>query len=309
MKQIMYCATPTRIRHLQAGVKALARANGFAPVFPFDCAPYDDFEGDPKVGRYRTLKLNIDFQNACDVTGVFGISKGVLGEINNALNVGQPIRTFPHIDLAWDTAAADLKGEYGDPLARVRGPYELVVVVGPRAIGKTYWIHVMIQRYSGMLRRVKTTTTRAPRDDSEYDSYIFVSEQEFLRRLENGEFLEYDLYRGARYASSLPAIREVLQSSHGIVALTPRGVEAVWNLRYECNVRIVRFVPFDDAMLMRNLDRRQITDTEQRMLLVEHAREFSVRRHIPYEEVMLYGVAAIDESKVRSALTPRTYAS
>lgn len=182
--------------------------------------------------------------------------------------------------------------------------YTLMVVVAPRAIGKTYWIERILAEHPDRLRRVKTTTTRLPRDDADRTAYNFVTEDEFSKRLAAGEFLEHDVYRGARYASSLRTIEDVLLASHGIMALTPVGAAAVWGLRNRYSVRIVRLVPSDDAMVIRNLDRRGITEEDQRRLLVAHAREFDLPSDVVVTQVVVTGDAAIDGPAVRAALAP-----
>lgn len=183
----------------------------------------------------------------------------------------------------------------------------MIVVAGPRAIGKTYWIDTMLKEHAGSLQRVKTTTTRQKREEADLHSYNFVTEAGFQERLDAGRFLEHDTYRGFRYASSLAAIIEVLEKSHGIMALTPVGVAAVWDLRDRLNVRVVRLVPSDDNMVVRNLDRRGIVDEHDRRALVEHAKAFDLYPHIEAQVVIVTGDTAIDGPAVRAALTPQEH--
>lgn len=287
--KIMYCATPTRMMPRAAEVRARARQKGFAPVIPFDLGPYEDFEGNAGVGRERTLEMMLKVQRACDLCGVFGISRGVLAEVNDALKTGQTIRTFPGLDPEWDAMYEKLRDESGDPLSRLRGTNKLVVLAGGRAVGKTYWADDLLDEGTFGIHRVRTRTTRAPRGENDHQSYRFVSHDEFRATLASHSLLEHDLYRDNFYGSSLDDMKEVLARSHGIMALTPPGVAAVWDCRYEINVRILRVMPANRSLMERNLDRRGITDKGLRASLMTEAERYSLPPDIGHSVVSLTG--------------------
>jgi guanylate kinase len=43
-------------------------------------------------------------------------------------------------------------------------------------------------------------TTRKPRDDKELDDYVFLTKEQFIRKLDNGDFIEHIVYNGEYYA-------------------------------------------------------------------------------------------------------------
>ncbi|MBI5139937.1 MAG: hypothetical protein HZA94_00605 [Candidatus Vogelbacteria bacterium] len=61
--------------------------------------------------------------------------------------------------------------------------------MGPRAVGKTFWIDYLLETYGSRLGRVKNTTTRAPRDERDHMSYNFISKKEFRNGLRGHRFL------------------------------------------------------------------------------------------------------------------------
>jgi len=67
----------------------------------------------------------------------------------------------------------------------------LVVISGPSAVGKTSVATEILNRRADLFERVVTCTTRAPRGTEKHSvDYHFMSEQEFLTRKSNEEFLE-----------------------------------------------------------------------------------------------------------------------
>jgi guanylate kinase len=191
--------------------------------------------------------------------------------------------------------------------------HELIVVAGPRAIGKSFWTDQIILWHNRLpetaeyriLQRVRTTTTRARRGSEAEDAYHFVSEEEFQRRLDAGDFLEHDDYRGCRYGSTLASIESTLGRGHGIIVLTPPGVAAVWELRDRFPVRVVRLAPAHDVVVALNLDRRGIMDAGLRASLISHAMSFDLMPQVPAQVVAVSGDRAVDWPVIQAVLSPR----
>ena len=77
---------------------------------------------------------------------------------------------------------------------------KLLVVSGFSAAGKGTIVRMLEE--SGKYKRLRSYTTRPPRDEQDY--YYFVSENEFLEMEQNGMFLETNRYSGSDcyYATS-----------------------------------------------------------------------------------------------------------
>jgi guanylate kinase len=75
------------------------------------------------------------------------------------------------------------------------------VITGPSGVGKGTLIRALLERFP-RLRLSVSATTRKPRP-GEVDGvdYHFLSEEEFQRRLDAGEFLEHAEYAGHRYGT------------------------------------------------------------------------------------------------------------
>ncbi len=76
-----------------------------------------------------------------------------------------------------------------------------MVVTGPSGVGKGTLIRALLERCPGLVLSI-SATTRAPRP-GEVDGrdYHFLSEEEFLERLEREQFLEHAEYAGRRYGT------------------------------------------------------------------------------------------------------------
>jgi guanylate kinase len=77
----------------------------------------------------------------------------------------------------------------------------VLVVTGPSGVGKGTLIRRLLERCDGFTLSV-SATTRAPRPgEVEGRDYHFLTEREFDRRLDEGEFLEHATYAGNRYGT------------------------------------------------------------------------------------------------------------
>ncbi len=305
-KAMMYVAHPTRI--WKAGgsgrIIGFVRQKGFAPVNPFLCGEFDDFEGG-RVGREGTLQWTLHLQRGCHWSGLCGISDGTMRELEDRLKWDKEklMRVFyaddngVPFDPQWEEQYAIFSRKYGDLFSELRGKNKLVAFVGPSAVGKTYWIERLIGKFSSRLSRVKNTTTRPPRDPHDERYYNRVSAERFMEGSELNEFLEHDRYLGHYYGSSLIEMRRVLSSHHGIFAMTPSGAAELHKARFEMNVRFVVLRPASESVLLKNFTRRQEKDSAKIAESLKKAADFRLPGDIPHETLELTGTR-YDEERV-----------
>lgn len=300
-RKILYCAIPTRMRTFGEEAKVIARKAGYSPVVPFDALSFEDSEGGP-LSRAKTLKFDIDLMRCCDTLGVFGIAPGVMGELRDALNRKMDIRVFYGHDPRWEREYKALSVKYGDLFAELRGPHRLIALVGQSAIGKNYWSERLI-RYFSSLSGVKNTTTRQRRPGKIKEdnlTYNFVSREEFEKGIAEHRFLEYDEYLGNYYGSSMGNIKAVLKNGHGIFAVTPSGARALYERRFEINLRIVLLKPIDDSVIRRNLEIRGITNSAEQDMLIKTGRQFHLPSEIEHQVVEITGNTHDDKVRLIS---------
>jgi len=75
------------------------------------------------------------------------------------------------------------------------------VITGPSGVGKGTLIRTLRERCPGLELSVSATTRRPRPGEQAGVDYHFLSDEEFDRRLEEGEFLEHAEYAGNRYGT------------------------------------------------------------------------------------------------------------
>lgn len=87
-----------------------------------------------------------------------------------------------------------------------------IIISSPSGGGKNSVINALIKRLPNATRLV-TTTSRAPRPgDEEGVDYYFISREEFEKRIEDKEFLEYNSYVGNYYGTQRGVLDRLLQN-------------------------------------------------------------------------------------------------
>lgn len=99
----------------------------------------------------------------------------------------------------------------------------LIVVSGPSGVGKGTIVKSLIKRRSDVVESV-SCTTRAPRQGEVHGrEYYFLSKEEFLRRIEEDDFLEYDEHFGNYYGTPKSFVRETLKEKSVILEIDVVG--------------------------------------------------------------------------------------
>ena len=91
------------------------------------------------------------------------------------------------------------------------------VITGPSGVGKGTLIRSLLERVPGLELAV-SATTRPPRPgEKDGVDYHFLSDDEFDKRLERGEFVEHARYSGRRYGTLRSELDERLERHHPVV--------------------------------------------------------------------------------------------
>jgi guanylate kinase len=93
----------------------------------------------------------------------------------------------------------------------------LVVVSGPSGVGKGTVIAGALRGAAGLELATSATTRPRRRDEVDGREYHFMSEPEFLRRADRGEFLEHVSYAGNRYGTLRSEVERRLRAGRDVV--------------------------------------------------------------------------------------------
>ncbi len=93
----------------------------------------------------------------------------------------------------------------------------LLIISGPSGVGKTTICKRLAKRLDALLS--VSVTTRPQRDNEiEGEDYHYLSRDEFERRLERGEFLEYaEVYGGQYYGTPVEPVTRALEAGRVVI--------------------------------------------------------------------------------------------
>lgn len=164
----------------------------------------------------------------------------------------------------------------------------IFILSGPAGSGKNS-VYDGLCKLSDSIAQTVSATTRKPRiNEKDGVDYYFISQADFLRRIENGDFLEYVNYGGNYYGtlkSELPRL-----SSLGKTAVLIIDVNGACRIKEEFPAAVTIFIvpPSADELLRRITDRGGNT-----------AEEIHRRMEIAQEEMKLrckYDYCVINDS-------------
>jgi guanylate kinase len=94
---------------------------------------------------------------------------------------------------------------------------KVFVITGPSGVGKGTLISRLLERVPGLELSV-SATTRGPRaGEVDGRDYHFLTAEEFDRRIEREDFLEFATYSGNRYGTLRSEVRKRLDAGHSVV--------------------------------------------------------------------------------------------
>jgi guanylate kinase len=99
----------------------------------------------------------------------------------------------------------------------------LMAVSGPSGAGKGTIVKTILQRREDVVESV-SCTTREPREGEVHGKhYFFLSREEFLRRIDDNDFLEYDEHFGNYYGTPKSFVSEALKTKSVIMEIDVVG--------------------------------------------------------------------------------------
>ena len=88
----------------------------YAPLHPFQAFPYERFEGNPKIGRTKSMEWCLKLIDISDEFWMFGVSNGTLEEVEHAKTIIPVKLKFGGFDPEWEKFYKNLGEKYGNPL-------------------------------------------------------------------------------------------------------------------------------------------------------------------------------------------------
>jgi guanylate kinase len=161
----------------------------------------------------------------------------------------------------------------------------LFVISAPSGAGKTTVYHRVLESIPDLAYSI-SHTTRPPRyGEKDGVDYFFVSEDEFLRMRERGDFLEWALVHNNYYGTAKRQISDCLGSGKDI--LLDIDVQGARQVRDQLSEVILIFIlPPSWEVLEERLGKRQSDDEEALKLRMANARN-EVRAVREYDYIII----------------------
>jgi guanylate kinase len=148
------------------------------------------------------------------------------------------------------------------------------VITGPSGAGKGTLIKRLVERRSDLEVAVSATTRPQRPGEQNGREYWFLSEEEFVARIEAGEFLEHVEFVGGRYGTLASEMDRI--GAEGRVCVLELEIKGALRVQQEVDRAVTMFIAADVPELERRLRAR---DTEssgeigERIALARHQLE------------------------------------
>ena len=101
--------------------------------------------------------------------------------------------------------------------------HSLMVVSGPSGVGKGTLVKALKQKRNDLVESI-SCTTRAPREGEVHGrEYYFLSKEEFQKRIQENDFLEYDEHFGNFYGTPKSFVKEQLKQKSVVLEIDVNG--------------------------------------------------------------------------------------
>jgi guanylate kinase len=196
----------------------------------------------------------------------------------------------------------------GERAARDRTPRsyypKVFVITGPSGVGKGTLIRTLVRRIPELELSVSATTRRPRLGETHGVDYHFLDDEEFARRVADGDFLEYADYSGRRYGTLRSDLEQRLARGVPVVLeIEVQGARQVAESMPEAE-RIFIAPPSEAALRERLTGRGTDSDEDVDKRLATARDELRAQGEFPHvvRNDRLEDAAAALEELVRAAL-------
>jgi guanylate kinase len=138
---------------------------------------------------------------------------------------------------------------------------KVFVITGPSGVGKGTLIKRLLAACPNLELSISATTRQPREGEVDGRDYHFLTREEFDRRVDAGDFLEFATYSGNRYGTLRSEVGRRLEAGHSVVLeIEVQGAQQVRAAK-EDSVQI--FIAPPDPAVLRERLRGRGTDSEQ----------------------------------------------
>lgn len=146
----------------------------------------------------------------------------------------------------------------------------VIVISAPSGSGKTTVINMLLKEMAGIKRSVSYTTRPPRKDEINNVDYVFVSKEEFEKKLQAGELLEYERIFENHYGTLTKEVEDALAAGEDIIlSIDVNGAKEV-KKKFPESISIFIMPPSAEELASR-LKKRNTEKEDERKLRLRRA--------------------------------------
>ncbi len=157
-------------------------------------------------------------------------------------------------------------------------PLPVFVITGPSGAGKGTLIKRLVERHSELEIAVSATTRPQRPNEQNGREYWFLTEQEFVERIEAGAFLEHVEFVGGRYGTLASEMDRI--AAEGRVCVLELEIDGARTVQEQVEESVTLFIAADVPELERRL-RARATESSGEIERPDRARPAPARAGLP----------------------------
>lgn len=163
--------------------------------------------------------------------------------------------------------------------------HHMVVISAPSGAGKTTICNLLAERNENFKISISATTRQPRSNEKDGIDYFFISEEEFKRKVEKDEFLEWETVHGYYYGTLKNQVDELLsQGYHVIFDIDVNGALRI-NKKYPKAILIFLKPPSVEELKRRLAERRSDEPVEIEKRLQRLPEEYEKSKFFDHEVV------------------------
>ncbi|HET6528818.1 MAG TPA: guanylate kinase [Balneolaceae bacterium] len=155
---------------------------------------------------------------------------------------------------------------------------KIIVIVAPSGAGKTTICRLLLKEFP-LIKFSVSATTRMPRNgEINGKDYFFLSDDEFVRQVDENHFLEWEFYNGNKYGTLQTEVDKLLKSGYfPLLDIEVKGALNVKNIYGSDCISIFIQPPSIDALEQRLIKRgtETLISVENRLKRAEEEMSFA----------------------------------
>ena len=177
---------------------------------------------------------------------------------------------------------------------------QVIVISSPSGAGKSSIVKALLERDNNLWLSVSTTTRAIRPGEKEGVNYNYVDKEEFIKKIDEGYFLEFTNYAGNYYGTPKKFIKEKIE--HGTDVILEIEIEGAANIKKLIPEAIFIFIlPPSLKVLLKRLKNRN-TDSNEKIIERFHQTYKELNEITKYNYVVVNDVLEDAINKVESII-------